>query len=594
MSTARLTALRHPATDHQPPRRTRFGRAGALALAVGMLAAAAGTGLAQGASGSGPKTTAAGSPQPPGQAYYLVDSAGRVTAYGQAGYWGDTSKIGLKAPIVGATATGDHSGYWLVGSDGGIFSFGDAHFVGSAGSLRLNKPVVEMAATADGKGYWLVASDGGIFNYGDAHFYGSAGSTAIDGSVIGMAPTTDGKGYWLATSAGQVLTYGDAVNYGSMQGRTLNRPVVAIASTADGRGYWLVGADGGIFNFGDAAFFGSAASQRLTIDSMATTPDGRGYWMATSSGQVVAFGDAPFYGDQSQPSSSPDVAIAGTVASGGAGAQDYPAGAIGYDLNWPQCSGPSSTGTVPLPGPPTYPAGSSKYSVAIVGVDGWAVDDPNPCLAAEAHWAKAATDTGSASYGLYMLLNAPASTSTIDQTGPAGTCADDGAGSAAWASCLAYNYGWNSAEIAVQYAAGQGASAKVWWLDIENPSCSSSNFNQGGSAPWSCDTTLNDRTIQGSIDALHSLGLTAGIYSTYLQWGEIMGRYSPPGPSIPLWVAGAPWTSPPYPSAYGYLPISAVGPWCDGSYDFAGGTPWMVQETPGMNDYPFDPDVSCG
>ena len=157
------------------------------------------------------------------------------------------------------------------------------------------------------------------------------------------------------------------------------------------------------------------------------------------------------------------------------------------------------------------------------------------------HWAAQAKATGGAPYNLYMFLNSPTSSDTIDLQGPSGTC-DDFSG-AKQATCLAYNYGYNSAEMAMQYAACQGASSPVWWLDIENDICGQY---------WSCDQTHNSLTIQGALDYLHSEKLTAGIYSTQVQYKGITGGYVPSGPQIPIWVAGAYWTSPPYPASYNY------------------------------------------
>ena len=50
--------------------------------------------------------------------------------------------------------------------------------------------------------------------------------------------------------------------------------------------------------------------------------------------------------------------------------------------------------------------------------------------------------------------------------------------------------------------------------------------------------------------------MTVGIYSTAIQYKDITGGYVPSGPQIPIWVAGAYWTSPPYPASYGYWPPS--------------------------------------
>jgi hypothetical protein len=277
-----------------------------------------------------------------------------------------------------------------------------------------------------------------------------------------------------------------------------------------------------------------------------------------------------------------------------------PAGSIGYDINWPQCASSGSPDAGTLPGPPGDAAGSTAYSIAVVGVDGWAVGDVNTCLAAEVAWAKKATyppasqQTGAPPYDLYLFLNSPGSSSTIDGTGPAGTCADFTG--FAWQRCLTYNYGYNAAVQAVQYADSQGAEAKVWWLDIENDTCAPGMWNDASDGEWwSCDLSLNATTIQGALDALHSLDLTAGIYCTAVQWQGITNGYLPTGETPLLWIAGATWTFPPYPASYGFVGPSADSKFCtDPVYRFAGGTPVLLQETPGGgNNYPFDPDLAC-
>jgi hypothetical protein len=486
--------------------------------------------------------------------------------------------------------TSDGHGYWLVATDGGIFAFGDAHFRGSTGNIRLNAPVVGMAATSDGQGYWLVASDGGIFAFGDAHFRGSTGNLHLNAPIVGMAPTADGGGYWLVASDGGIFAFGDAHFRGSTGGMHLKTPIVGMAGWAEG-GYWLLASDGGVFTFGTAHYAGSGAGQlgTTTAEGMAPTPDGHGYWMVSSAGRVLAFGDALFRGDLAHRPNGPlTAAITGAKPVTTPPPGPYPAGSIGYDINWPQCG-------ATLPGPPSYPASTRSYAVAVVGVDGWGDGHDNSCLSTEAAWGSRAQNTGGQSYELYMLLNAPASSSTIDWTGPAGDCHNLTSGSAAWQNCLAYNYGWNAAADAHAYATSQGASAEVWWLDIENTSCANGNFNGGFGTPWSCNTELNDQTLQASINALHGVGITVGVYSTSLQWRGIMGSYVPHEGSmgaIPLWIAGAPWTTPPFPA--GYQSEAALGPYCAGSYDFAGGIPWLLQETPGSTNYPFDPDYACG
>jgi hypothetical protein len=533
--------------------------------------------------------------------YDLVSPYGGVHAFGGAGYWGGTTAIGLKAPVVSIAPLPDGKGYWLVSSDGGVFSFGAAHFWGSTGRIHLNAPIVGIVAAADGDGYWLVARDGGIFSFGPGvHFYGSTGGIHLSAPIVGMAATSDGHGYWLVASDGGIFTFGDAHFYGSAAGFRLDTPIVGMAAAPGRAGYWVVSATGGVYAFGAIHWYGTAvaalAGSSTSAVGIAAVPDGRGYWIAASKGRVFEFGNAPFRGSAAPRTGIPTASIAEATAVRIAPPSPYPAHSLGYDINWPQCSG--GTGTVPLPGESGHAAGASAYTVAVVGVDGWAVDSPNPCLTAEVTWARHATGTGYASYNLYMLLNAPASTSTADQSGPDGKCASE-RGSTTQDNCYAYNYGWNAASIAHSYASSEGASSQVWWLDIENTSCSSSNFNGGYGEPWSCDTHLNDLTLDAAIASLRSYGITVGIYCTYDQWAAIMGvGFVPPGPQVPIWIAGATWTSPPYPQGWAgnsYPGPAAAEPYCeDTGYRFAGGIPWMLQETPGDTNYPYDPDFSCG
>ncbi len=204
----------------------------------------------------------------------------------------------------------------------------------------------------------------------------------------------------------------------------------------------------------------------------------------------------------------------------------YPPGGIGYDLSWPQCDDTLD---------------ALSFDFAIIGVTGGRAFTQNPCLGALFRWASSAPTAPS----LYMNLNYPAgSTATNGLRGPMGECRRSDK------ACQAYNYGYNAAQYALAYAASQGASARVWWLDIETTNT------------WSKRTELNALVIQGAIDYLQEQGRTVGIYSTRRQWGIIAGDFSP---GLPIWVAGA-----------GDLQ-GAQARCADPTYWFAGGTPWLVQ-----------------
>ncbi len=593
----------------RPPAHLRPGRTRRYALAIALVVIIATAGLTTAAlaaptSGARPATTPpAKQMSSPAFSYDLVTALGAVYNFGGAGFYGDERTQHLVAPIVAMAVTPDGRGYWLVGADGSVFNFGDAHAYGSLATRALGpgQPVVTMVATADGKGYWLVNESGAITPFGDAVAINAGHPLPpkeLTTPVVSAAIAPNGTAAWFTDSVGHVYGAGTATWYGARVAKQAY-PISAIALAPSGGGYWLADSKGDVWGFGATAP-GVPAPPGLpgTLVGMIPAQTRHGYWAATSDGSVVNGGDAGSRASTGSPTGISDVV--GIAAARRVELSKLPTGAVGYDINWPQCAGSASSKAGPLPGPPGDAAGSRAFSIAVVGVDGWAVDSYNPCLTAEAAWAKntvypaGSGGVGSPPYDLYMFLNSPSSSSTIDQSGPAGTCHKlTGKDSQA---CLSYNYGYNSALDAVSYATSEGAQAKTWWLDIENDSCAPGMWNDSGAGEWwSCDLALNARTIQGAIDALRSLHLTAGIYCTHVQWAGITNSYLPTGGAPLIWVAGAIWTSPPYPQGYGYTSPAANTIFCtESQYWFAGGKPVMLQETPGGgNNYPYDPDVSC-
>ena len=534
-------------------------------------------------------------------AYYLFESDGYVLAYGAAAYHGSTASTHLP-PVVSAAVAPDGGGYWLATVAGDVYHFGDAHYYGSPVHHAGLAPVVAIAGTPDGGGYWLVTSTGNVLNYGDAEFCGSAVHTRLDSPVVAFAPTPDGGGYWLVTAAGTVYNYGDALHLGSMGRAAPRGGVVAFAPTSNGKGYWLVTARGGVFNYGTAGFFGSAAHLHFPgrIVGIAATADSKGYWLATSTGRVFHFGDAHYAGSLLYSPPPKGVTIA-AIAPGVAPVvrpqqPPFPAGKFGYDVSSYQCArGSSASVQQRMP--------TTSY-VNVIQVAGWLDSSANPCLAAEAQWASSAAGNLSSAYSLYLFLNSPADAPpSLRQAadGPAGSCGALDSFEAL--RCAAYNYGYNGAEDALTYADAQGVSSRLWWLDIENAQLSQNDFSDLPLSYWSRSKALNDATIQGAMDALRRAGLTVGIYSTSLQYSAIAGDFTPKGPPPPLWVAGVPWTNPPY-SEKGLYSPGVLRSWCAGSATypgtrtadvFAGGVPWLLQETPGAEPSPYglDPDYSC-
>ena len=576
-----------------------IGAMAALVVGAALLTEASGAG-ASGTSTSLETSTRISSVPFSALAYDLVSADGTVTSFGGAANFGGEESSHLAAPIVGMAVTPDGRGYWLVAQDGSVFPFGDARYFGSLSGKPYTSAhdVIAIVSTRDGGGYWLCDASGIVTAFGDAQPIPSLlWWKAQHAPIVGFAVMSSGKGAWAVNSIGIVYHLGPSPLYGNLRDKTGGVPIVGMARAPNSKGYWLVNAKGYVTSFGSASPAvppPAILANKGAVVGMTAAPVA-GYWAVSSTGYVVP-GGVPSRGGlarRSGPTAIVAIARARPVQLAGGGT--YPAGTIGYDINWPQCASSGSAAAGPLPGPPGYPAATTAYTIAVVGVDGWAVDSYNPCLSPEVAWAKKATlpnGTLAPHYQLYLFLNSPASTSTIDQSGPAGTCAD--LASSAKPACLAYNYGYNAAVEAVSYAKSENAWAKRWWLDIENDQCASGEWNDAAAGEWwSCEQKLDDATIQGALDALRKDGLIPGVYSTALQWNAITGSYTPSGGTLPIWVAGAPWTSPPYPVSSGYEKPSALQAWCTGQYDFGGGTVQMVQETPGSNNYPYDPDFAC-
>jgi hypothetical protein len=223
----------------------------------------------------------------------------------------------------------------------------------------------------------------------------------------------------------------------------------------------------------------------------------------------------------------------------------YPHGAQGHDVSFPQCD-------LGLPETPR--------AFGILGVTHGHAFTYNPCLHDEFVWAQQAPGVAPS---LYMNLNyAVGWSAPKGWNGPKGDCAR------ADEVCRAYNYGYNAAVDAFNYAAQQGVGASMWWIDVESLNT------------WSDDTNLNDVTIQAAIDFVVGRGATVGVYSTPVQWSDIAGRdfvpALPNGAHLPNWT--------------GTQAISeTAAKYCAPRYGFGGGRIWLVQY-PGGN---YDVNYAC-
>ncbi len=211
--------------------------------------------------------------------------------------------------------------------------------------------------------------------------------------------------------------------------------------------------------------------------------------------------------------------------SGSALANVGPYTGLGYDISYPQCSGPITTTSFP------------GNSFAVIGVNHGRPYTTNECFADE--FAKAPTMRS-----VYMNLAAPIGKSaTADRTSVPKIC------QLGDRACKGYNYGFNAAKDAYATSGSQGG---IWWLDIETTNS------------W-IGADVNRQTIQGAIDffttelystyAPRSTTMQVGVYSSPSMWNSITGSWKN---GLPVWYAGASGTTCSVPS-------------------FTGGPVWLVQ-----------------
>jgi hypothetical protein len=209
---------------------------------------------------------------------------------------------------------------------------------------------------------------------------------------------------------------------------------------------------------------------------------------------------------------------------------------IGVDVSWPQGDSLGS---------------SVEYAFVIVGVTGGTASTMNPFLVDQLKWASQAP--GSPDQPPVQLYANTANPGEIidqvttwpvddtDQMGhtpanPYGTC--DGRNSL---SC-SWQYGWtrsvdivNNMFVPAATAAGLNAdpAAYPWWLDVEIE-----NTWQAGSVEV---LAKNTAALEGMVSYFRSLGAKVGIYSTSVQWEQIVGTSvsdSSPLNGLDSWIGG--------------------------------------------------------
>lgn len=190
------------------------------------------------------------------------------------------------------------------------------------------------------------------------------------------------------------------------------------------------------------------------------------------------------------------------------GSRTAPTVTTGNDISWPQCSKLRS-----LP---------SGQAFGIVGVTGGRANTTNPCFSQELSWANKSTGkTAQPKVGLYVNTGNPGDitpavadwpTSNVDivdarftDTDPYGICTGSNDAACSW------QYGYNMAHSDITYRGVANPMNYRWYLDAET------------SNSWSTNLANNAADLEGMVNFFDSVNVTVGIYSTSLQWGQIVG-----------------------------------------------------------------------
>jgi hypothetical protein len=204
------------------------------------------------------------------------------------------------------------------------------------------------------------------------------------------------------------------------------------------------------------------------------------------------------------------VVVLATVAAilGLTGSASAAVTTIGYDVSYPQCG-------KALP---------YSHAFGVVGVNGGLPTTTNPCLSAQLTWAWKSSGAARSQPKAQLYLNTAnpgavtpkvASWPSTGST-PYGTCTGTNTTACSW------QYGWNRANDSVVTFFGAAAPAAhaspasyIWWLDVET-----GNSWQSVAADAKAQ---NRATLEGMTAYLASRGAAIGLYSTGLQWSQIVG-----------------------------------------------------------------------
>jgi hypothetical protein len=198
-------------------------------------------------------------------------------------------------------------------------------------------------------------------------------------------------------------------------------------------------------------------------------------------------------------------------SQGGGGSTSAP---LGIDISWPNCG-------KRLPADPAF---------VVVGVNGGLATTTNPCLTDQLKYAKSKATGAIASQDKIQLYVNTANPGGLGTTSwPTVSTAEnpytstpcDGSDNLA----CAWQYGWNRAQedhvirfqpSAISAGVDSDPGKYLWWLDVETEN----TWKSGGT---SFDYQSNVAVLEGMTAYFNKVNARVGIYSTAVQWSQIVG-----------------------------------------------------------------------
>jgi hypothetical protein len=263
-----------------------LGAAGAAALAAGKAVPSL---FGGGSSNSNPTFVDLAATQT-GGGLWLLDSAGRLLALGDA-----QSLVSIppeKFPQVVAIAGNPAgAGLWALTETGDVRGFGDAKSANaSAGSAR----AVDVAAVPMGNGSWTPAKldeTGQVTFPIDTPLWAAIPPEKFP-QAVAIAGNPAGAGMWILTASGDAVGFGGAQTFKSTGGATR---YVDLAAITMGNGAWgpVKLNPGGIVVPVDTGWASIPPEKFPQLVAVAATPNGTGMWVLDTAGVVHALGSAP-------------------------------------------------------------------------------------------------------------------------------------------------------------------------------------------------------------------------------------------------------------------------------------------------------------